>query len=380
MGMAAMGRDAVKGVTPESDAGGFQKEMQRRMTYEPRTPMGKSIAENNPLALVGKGVNRIGEAVGEIAAPPGSGPLRESIGAGIHEGINQLPGLVGGKAPAIAEGAGNAMRAGAERTMQSALKPSITDLKSGAAGKAVDTMLEEGINVSKGGVSKLNEKIDALNLEIADRVKNSPKVVNKYAVAERLQELMDWFKKQVTPMSDMAAIQKAWDEFLDHPSLTNPNMSVETAQSLKQGTYQSLGKKSYGELKGADIEAQKTLARGLKEEIAKAVPEVRPLNAQESKLLNALPMVERRALMEANKNPMGLSLLASNTEKMAAFMAERSAIFKSIIARMLNQGSKAVKETGPLGVPTGIATTGAAGDEKEQRYREWKRKQGIEDD
>jgi len=96
----------------------------------------------------------------------------------------------------------------------------------------------------------------------------------------------------------------------------------------------------------AETEAQKSIARGLKDEIADAVPEVAPLNARESDLLNALKVSERRALIEINKNPMGLSLLASNPATWAAFMADRSAGFKAIVARMLYSGQKAIPQVG----------------------------------
>jgi hypothetical protein len=129
-------------------------------------------------------------------------------------------------------------------------------------------------------------------------------------------------------------------------------MPVQLAQELKQGTYAALGKKSYGELKGADTEAQKALARGLKEEIATAVPAVSKLNAQESKLLTTLDVTERRVLMEANKNPMGLAWLASHPAAWAAFMADRSGPFKSLAARIVNKNAEAVPQ---LFVGGGIA-------------------------
>jgi hypothetical protein len=171
-----------------------------------------------------------------------------------------------------------------------------------------------------------------------------------------LQKTLNDFKNQVTPLSDIASIQKAWDEFLNHPFLKGNDIPVRQAQEMKQGTYKALGDKSYGELKGAETESQKALARGLKEEIAKAVPEVRPLNAEESKLLNALSMAERRSLMEANKNPAGLGWLTTNPAKFAAYMADRSGLFKSLIARMLNTGAQAVPKLGPAAMGAGIGT------------------------
>jgi hypothetical protein len=55
-------------------------------------------------------------------------------------------------------------------------------------------------------------------------------------------------------------------------------------------------------------------------------------------------------LLEANKNPVGLAALAINhPSAFAAFMADRSALFKSLVARTMNQaGSGATAASGGL--------------------------------
>src|SRR5206468_3026519 len=111
------------------------------------------------------------------------------------------------------------------------------------------------------------------------------------------------------------------------------------AQELKQGTYRILASK-YGEQGSAATEAQKALARGLKEGISEKVPAVAGLNAEESKLINALEVAERRALMDGNKNFGGLAWLAHSPATWAAFMADKSALFKSLVARMMHSGSE----------------------------------------
>ena len=49
---------------------------------------------------------------------------------------------------------------------------------------------------------------------------------------------------------------------------------------------------------------------------------------KEAQLIDTLDVVERRALMELNKNPGGLTLLAENPLAAAAFQADKSALFK----------------------------------------------------
>jgi hypothetical protein len=115
-------------------------------------------------------------------------------------------------------------------------------------------------------------------------------------------------------------------------------MSVQDAQAMKQGTYKVLAGK-FGEQGSASTEAQKALARGLKEEIANAVPEVALTNAELSKLLKTLSVAERRALIEGNKNPGGLSLLAGSKAGLLGFLADRSAGLKALAARGMHSAS-----------------------------------------
>lgn len=388
-GLAALAREAVS--PTGGDPRAFQQDVQQSMTYEPKTAAGQSMA--NPLnfipALLGQLVQGAGNWAGGIVAPPGSSPAREAVGRGVTEAVQQAPGFIGAKGvPVAAEAAGPALRAGAERTMSSALKPDLASRRTGKAEKAVGTMLDEGINVTKGGAEELRTRIAGLNDRVANLIEQSPAVVNKEAVASRLQEKIKELELQATPNADLAAIQRNLLEFMDHPLApkkvpatskvvnsaildesgkpftkveTTPasgtdTIPVQTAQKMKQGTYKALGDKAYGEIKSADIEGQKTLARGLKEEIGNLIPEVRPLNAQESKLLGALSLTERRVLQEANNNLLGLGWLMLSPVHLAGWMADRSGLFKSLVARMMNKSSEWTPPVGrALGPPLGMA-------------------------
>ena len=246
-------------------------------------------------------------------------------------------------AGAAAAGAGHAIgsgfNAGAKKLMQSALKPTIEQLRTGKAGRAVETLLDEGINPTRGGVEKLRGIIGNINDDVASRIQGSTASVDKQKVMDALNQTRDQFSKQVAPTSDIAAISGVADDFAAHPMIKGDSIPVQLAQMLKQGTYKTLSKK-YGQIGSAETEAQKALARGLKEGISKAVPEVAALNARESALINAMTVAERRALMDANKNPMGLALLANHPATWAAFMADKSALFKSLAGRLLNQTGK----------------------------------------
>ena len=251
------------------------------------------------------------------------------------------------------------IKAGASRLMQSALKPAIADLKNGNAAIAVRTLLEDGINATKGGVNKLRNMIEMKGSVIDDMVANSTGTVSRPEVMKSLDYTRNKFMNQVSPTSDLNAIKNVADDFMSHPSIISKGasdvMPVQQAQALKSGTQKVLSKK-YGQLGSAETEAQKSLARGLREQISKAIPDIAPLNAKEAELIKTLNVVERRALMDANKNPMGLALLANNPASWAAFMADKSALFKSLAARSINRTAPLA----PVGAQIGVYGTAQA--------------------
>lgn len=315
----------------------------------------KGFHENNFGSGVMKALDEGAYKAGEIGTDIGTTlglPPKGAAGLGLaaNVGTQALPALLGGEA---AKAASPAFRKGAEELMQSAIKPTIKQLKTGDAAQAISTMLDEGVSVTRGGMEKLRGKIDELNNQIKSSISNSRASVKKSSVVKGLQDTIDKFKNQVTPQSDIGAIKQAWDDFINHPMLQNGDLiPVQLAQKLKQGTYKALSGK-YGEVGSASTEAQKTLARGLKEGVAQAVPKVRALNAEESKLINALNVGERRVLLDANKNPAGLGWLTVNPEKFAAWMADRSPLFKSLVARMLNAGKEQIPANAARAVGTG---------------------------
>jgi hypothetical protein len=236
-----------------------------------------------------------------------------------------------------------------EKLMQSALKPTLKQLETGQASTAVKTMLQEGINPTQAGVQKIQAKIQDLNTQVANKIESSTGTVKKTDVLKYLDDLEAKKLKQVNPADDIVAIDKVKQEFMNFnkPEIKTPGQSipVQLAQELKQGTYSALAKK-YGQMGSTEIEAQKALARGLKEKVGQAVPEVLGLNKKESQLIDTLDVVERRALMELNKNPGGLTWLSENPMAAAGFLADKSALFKSLLARgiyNINKGTNKIQ-------------------------------------
>lgn len=280
--------------------------------------------------------NKAGGKVTDIAANAGASPeFAAGLGTVANAGVQAVPMVAGGE---VAKLLTPAMRGEALNLMQSALKPGMKSLRMDMGAAPAQTMLDEGINVSRGGAEKVRARIDDLNNQITQALASSGATVDKNAVAARLQDVVGRIERtNPTPQDALKDVEKVYTQFMQN-GLVPQNIPVQQAQEMKKGIYQMLRDK-YGQLGSDTVEAQKGLARGFKEEIGGAVPQVRALNAEESKYLEVLPFLERRVLTEANRNPAGLSLIAHNPGAFAMFMADKSSLFKSLIARMMNSGS-----------------------------------------
>lgn len=306
------------------------------------------IGLGHAMSTLGSAIYDSGGDVTDLASKAGASP---EVAGGLGYGTNLLlQGLTAGGGMGAGKQAAPAFQGAGKWLMGNTLKPLYDQWKSGEAKTAIQTLLDKGINATNGGVTTLKNGIGALDSQIEGALANSNATVNKYDVANRLNDTMGKFTNQVNPQTDINAIENAWNNFLAHPSLAGKTeIPVQMAQEMKKGTYKQLSGK-YGELSSADTEAQKGLARGLKEAVAEKVPEVGPMLSEQANLIKTLNVTERRALMDLNKNPGGLSYLANNPAAALGFMADRTALFKSLLARMLYSGSNVIPgTTGALG-------------------------------
>lgn len=313
--------------------------MQATIPENERTPLAHAFDADTPLEKVGKWGTIGGVmAPAAIAAPVATagglvgGTLGGMAGGaaarkmGLNENQTEILSDVGGMAGGVA---GSMAAPGAARLLgrvallgktpegayESALKPSTT-MTQDERQAAVKTGLENEIPVSKGGVEKINSLIESLNQKIADTLAADPnRPIDPNAVATRADAARTKFANQVNAQGDLNAIEASRQQFLkEQGAPTNmqgeitglaPNMGSAQAQAMKQGTYRVLAGK-YGEQGSAAVEAQKALARGLKEEIATQFPEISTLNASESKLLDLQPILERAVNRISNHQLIGI--------------------------------------------------------------------------
>lgn len=326
----------------------------------PLTPERQAVMNDMMARPWGSGVPQfaydVGGKVTDVATNVGASP-EVAAGAGVTANVltQAIPSMLASGRMMDAKSV-SLLETPAKKLMQSAVKPSIADLKSGDAGRAMTTMLDEGIYPTRSGMEKASNLAGKLEKQVEQAIAQSPARVSVAAAASKLRDPYNKALKQVNPQEDLNAIRGVWDKFRTSPLVAGKtDIPVQLAQELKQGTYRSIGGKAYGEIGSASVEAQKALARGLREEVAKAVPSITTPLAREASLMNVMDVAGNRALMEANKNPLGLAALRmDNPASAATFLADRWAALKAFLA-MQAYGAGKPQVLGPLGTAAGTA-------------------------
>jgi hypothetical protein len=271
------------------------------------------------------------------SAPATSGEAAKDIG---------LAGLVQGGAEATGQVIGKGLQAGGQRLMHSALKPNPSMLKEygTTAPKLVKTLFDEGINVTPGGMEKLQRLFDSTNAEIKEAVKNAAGTVSRDTVATRSLSTAGKLSEQVNPKAALRDVARVTEEFRTGGAMpvqgsgftitpkTAAPLSIPEAQAMKIGTYRQIGK-NYGKQSAANVETQKALARGLKEEIEFAIPQIKALNAREGGLMAAQEAVGHRVAIAGNRDPVGFAWVTHAPQTFLAALMDRSPVVKSMLAR-----------------------------------------------
>lgn len=330
---------------------------------------------------IAAGLPLVGPLAGDLYEQAKSGDTAGAIGKGLSRATQAatmapkgsvIPNpaeLVTRPLAAVVSKAREYGAAKAPEMYQEALKPSTSD--PAKATRVVQNGLELEIPVSKGGLADLNQRLSDLNQKITQTIGDGQgKTINKFKVASRLNETVRDARNQVNPGDDVTAIKASGDEFLKG----NPTeIPAKQAQAMKVGTYERLGSKAYGpnpELKAATVEAQKSLVRGLKDEIAVQFPELKNLNASESRLLDLQPVLEKAVTRIGNRSGIGIgSGIAAGGAKaitgsggIAAVVGTMKAVFdnpsfKSRLAMALYQAGK--KAGQPVTLPQATARVAA---------------------
>lgn len=149
--------------------------------------------------------------------------------------------------------------------------------------QAINTMLEEGARVTKGGLKKVQGMAEGLLDEMDNTIASNPNaMIRTDDILGPVSELRDWAKKTVNGDDLAGEINAVIAKFKKQ---YGDEITVTQAQEIKQNTNAWI-RKSYGELKAPMMEAQKQIVRGLRERIAAEIPEIAGINARYGELKN----------------------------------------------------------------------------------------------
>jgi hypothetical protein len=251
--------------------------------------------------------------------------------AGIESALQAVYEL-GGKA--VSAG----LSAGGRAVYRGYLKPSLSARLLPKAAEIVETGIREGLPVTDAGSAKATQLIGELQAEVQQILKDTPGEVNLSDVANKVRAFA---KRRYyipgKPSADFDAAMKVADELDSHGSLprvpgapvteqttssildaqgqpmtstrqvpgeptVNPNVSLSKANDVKAGLDQSVGEANFGIDRGATKTAQKVARRGVRQAIEAQAPNVAPLNARESKLIDLANALQRATGREGNRN------------------------------------------------------------------------------
>lgn len=256
----------------------------------------------------------------------------------------------------------------APRLMQSAVKPvgdaAFSVLQDVRAGKPVpqivQTMLDNGISVSRTGLARLQSLLGTAEANVANAVVPLTGTIDKKTVAAYALPTAARIAQDTTgePLTQVA---QRLQEFFDHPVYKGA-LTPQEAQQLKVGTYKGI---DYGTQGRPYIETGKALGRGLKEEIehlaeAQGQPNVRALNAKVGQLIEAADAVAERVARQGNTDLGGISMLAHAKTAFLASLIDRSPAVKSLLARGLYNSAGPAAGVAPSvlrSIVLGIANT-----------------------
>lgn len=167
---------------------------------------------------------------------------------------------------------------------------------------------KEGISgISRSTLSRqMGGKIQEIELSISDLLKGREGQISTKAVTTRLNEL----KQTYTNIPGEESSIKVIDNVSQGLLAKGENIGIQEANQLKRDIY-GLIQKSYG--KGlleipAKTEAQKMIARGLKEEIEKVIPEVKDLNAKQAIYLQTKKAIDKTIARQTGKGIAGTGI------------------------------------------------------------------------
>jgi hypothetical protein len=240
----------------------------------------------------------------------------------VEGGTNALKaGAIQAGAQGIGEGIAAGASKGARAVYRGYLKPSLSERLAPKANEIVDTAINEAIPISRRGVAATQQVIKDLRGEVSNLLSQSPEKVDLHQIADQVRSFAKarYFKPGVDAADYKAALAVA-DSIDQHASLglspgikvTKLDVPLKTADDIKRALDTAIGENAFGVERGATKTTQKFARRTVRTAMEAKAPDIAPLNARESKLIDAAKAIAKAVEREANQNPIyGVKSLAS---------------------------------------------------------------------
>lgn len=229
--------------------------------------------------------------------------LAGAINAGMEYGGQKVMHTIGSAAKAVYRGY---------------LKPSLAGASKAKAQAIVQAAMDEGLPIAQVGKERADLLIKELRGEVDAILQNRQHIsktlfgdIDLHNVAERVRQFARTkYYKAGRPVEDFEAAMKVADNIDAHPSLNLPPGSapgptpvdLATANETKRTLQQSAGEKAFGLERAPGTEAEKRGAHIIRKEIETRAPQIAPLNARESKLIDVAKALSGAIEREANNS------------------------------------------------------------------------------
>lgn len=289
-------------------------------------------------AAGGEGVKQIINAAagGEAATTP-AGVVGDMALEGAKGGATALAGAGIGKG---LQAGGNVIRARAMPIVRSAIKPTVTAMKQ-QAGASMTGIDSQAKSIARSilrnrwsGPEQAEAAVKAAESEVKSALAVAPPTKAAQWANRNLRALEKSAKGQIFDKADPGAIAGKIDELRAGPlgmDVTKtvmqppawapgvapvptqvtvrglrPSVPAQEALDLARGTGKWTTNKAWGEMKGAELEAEKAAERGVRGAVKAASPEAKDALAKQAEALRAKTVLDRMAFREGNRDPIGL--------------------------------------------------------------------------
>jgi hypothetical protein len=269
---------------------------------------------------------------GFLADPAGTAAVIAPVAKPLARGARAAGGFAASPINKTAGGIAKVIGDKPETMMAQTLKQS-TVLDAAQRAKNVNTALEGGYLPNKGGVERLKSDIMTTNSLIGKTIQNGQKsgtMVMIEDIIAPIEELKakaidsgaDWGNNLATLDGIINSIRTnpkvgggeirpikqkgAMGHDIEIPANFGGEIPVEVAQRWKVDVYKQLNDNVWGEFTSYAKEGRKALARGAKDVVAEALPEIAELNAKDSKLYGLQDVLERAANRIGNREGVGI--------------------------------------------------------------------------